>query len=141
MELVLSSLAGALAGLIDLLLRLAVPLALPLALVLSALLLSAVLLYRRDRDRFAFLAPGWPAVTRSLARTAATTLLLLGGWGLLSAALPAVRHVEWFHDHARIEAMLLDGTATPVAGFLHPDLSRPGLGVELRHRDAERWAA
>jgi L-alanine-DL-glutamate epimerase-like enolase superfamily enzyme len=53
---------------------------------------------------------------------------------------PAV-HLEWFHDHARIERMLFDGAVQPVAGRLRPDFSRPGLGLELKRKDAERYAA
>src|SRR5262249_27045720 len=45
-------------------------------------------------------------------------------------ALPAVRHIEYFHAHARIEHMLFDGALTPVHGVSSPDLSRPGLGLE-----------
>jgi hypothetical protein len=48
-------------------------------------------------------------------------------------------HIEWFHDHARIEDMLFAGTPRPVAGALRPDPGSPGLGVELRRSDAERW--
>jgi L-alanine-DL-glutamate epimerase-like enolase superfamily enzyme len=55
------------------------------------------------------------------------------------ALTPAV-HVEYFHDHARIERMLFDGALQPVRGELHPDLSRPGLGLELKRTDAERFA-
>jgi L-alanine-DL-glutamate epimerase-like enolase superfamily enzyme len=54
------------------------------------------------------------------------------------------RHLEYFHDHARIDGMLFDGAAAPVKGVLYPDLSRPGLGLEFKHKDAERfkvWAA
>src|SRR5215471_15062282 len=51
-------------------------------------------------------------------------------------ALAPVRHVEYFHDHARIEHMLFDGALTPVNGNLRPDLSRPGLGLEFRRADA-----
>jgi L-alanine-DL-glutamate epimerase-like enolase superfamily enzyme len=54
-------------------------------------------------------------------------------------ALPAVVNLEYFHDHARIEHMLFDGASTPVKGILYPDLSRPGLGLELKRQDAERW--
>lgn len=50
-----------------------------------------------------------------------------------------VRHLEFFHDHVRIEQMLFDGAATPVAGQLFPDLSRPGLGLELKRPDAEPY--
>jgi L-alanine-DL-glutamate epimerase-like enolase superfamily enzyme len=56
-------------------------------------------------------------------------------------AAPRVRHVEWFHDHVRIEHMLFDGAPVPAHGLLRPDLSRPGLGLELKRRDAQRYAA
>ncbi|TCS39377.1 L-alanine-DL-glutamate epimerase-like enolase superfamily enzyme [Paucimonas lemoignei] len=55
---------------------------------------------------------------------------------LCCAARPAI-HLEYFHDHARIEGMLFDGAVTPVHGQLLPDLSRPGLGIEFKERDAE----
>jgi L-alanine-DL-glutamate epimerase-like enolase superfamily enzyme len=58
----------------------------------------------------------------------------------LLCAAPTAVHAEWFHDHVRIEAMLLDGAARASAGTIAPDLSRPGLGLELRGEDAERWA-
>jgi len=51
---------------------------------------------------------------------------------------PAV-HVEYFHDHARIERMLFDGALAPRDGQLFPDRSRPGLGIEFKRADAERW--
>ena len=54
-------------------------------------------------------------------------------------ALPAVRHVEYFHDHARIEQMLFDGALQPARGELRPDVSRSGMGVEFKRRDAERF--
>jgi L-alanine-DL-glutamate epimerase-like enolase superfamily enzyme len=56
-------------------------------------------------------------------------------------ALTPVRHLEYFHDHVRIEHLLFDGAPTPVDGVLHPDLSRPGLGLEFKHADAEPYAA
>ena len=49
------------------------------------------------------------------------------------------RHLEYFHDHARIEAMLFDGAAPPAGGTLTPDATRPGLGLEFKHKDAERY--
>jgi L-alanine-DL-glutamate epimerase-like enolase superfamily enzyme len=57
-----------------------------------------------------------------------------------ACAVPRLRHLEWFHDHQRIEAMLFDGAPRPVGGAIRPDLSRPGLGLELKRRDAERFA-
>ena len=54
-------------------------------------------------------------------------------------AAPRLRHLEWFHDHVRIEHMLFDGAPLPREGVIRPDLSRPGLGLELRRQDAERY--
>jgi L-alanine-DL-glutamate epimerase-like enolase superfamily enzyme len=51
-----------------------------------------------------------------------------------------VRNLEWFYDHVRIERMLFDGFVEPVDGMLAPALDRPGLGLELRRSDAERYA-
>ena len=56
-------------------------------------------------------------------------------------ALRRMRHLEYFHDHVRIENMLFDGVATPKGGILFPDRSRPGLGLELKQADARRFAA
>jgi len=56
-------------------------------------------------------------------------------------AVPKARHVEWFHDHVRIERLFFDGFLEPEDGSLRPDRSRPGLGVEFRRADAERYAA
>ena len=54
-------------------------------------------------------------------------------------AIPGVRHLEYFHDHVRIENMFFEGVIQPVGGLLHPDLGRPGLGLELRRADVERY--
>jgi L-alanine-DL-glutamate epimerase-like enolase superfamily enzyme len=55
-------------------------------------------------------------------------------------AAPRLRHVEWFHDHARIERMLFDGAPVPSKGTIRPDLSRPGHGLTFKHADAEAFA-
>jgi len=55
-------------------------------------------------------------------------------------AAPRVRHMEYFHDHVRIEQMLFDGAQSPVNGEIEPDLGRPGLGLELKEADAQRFA-
>jgi L-alanine-DL-glutamate epimerase-like enolase superfamily enzyme len=52
-----------------------------------------------------------------------------------------LRHLEYFHDHVRIESMLFDGVLEPVDGALVPDRSRPGHGLELKRAEAQRWAA
>ncbi len=57
----------------------------------------------------------------------------------VACAIPGFRHVEYFHDHARIEAMLFDGFIPPQGGELRPDRSRPGLGIAFKHRDAGRF--
>ena len=59
---------------------------------------------------------------------------------LCCAVGPAV-HTEYFFDHARIEHMLFDGAPSPREGMLHPDLSRPGLGLDLKRTEAARYAA
>jgi L-alanine-DL-glutamate epimerase-like enolase superfamily enzyme len=59
----------------------------------------------------------------------------------LGCALPAVRHLEWFFDHQRIERLLFDGAPEPSGGLLRPDLSRAGLGLELKREVAGRFRA
>ncbi len=55
-------------------------------------------------------------------------------------ALNSFRHLEYFHDHVRIENMFFDGVLTPLKGILYPDLSRPGMGLELKRSDAAKYA-
>ncbi len=50
------------------------------------------------------------------------------------------RHLEYFHDHVRLERILFDGVLEPENGALHPDLTRPGNGLELKRADADRYA-
>ena len=59
----------------------------------------------------------------------------------VACAVPRLRHLEWFHDHVRIEHMLFDGAPTPEGGVIRPDLSRPGNGLAFKHQDAQRYAA
>lgn len=59
----------------------------------------------------------------------------------LGAATPEFRHIEYFHDHVRIESMFFDGFIAQKNGYLTPDHSRPGLGIALKRRDALRYAA
>ncbi|KWN18215.1 mandelate racemase [Burkholderia territorii] len=53
---------------------------------------------------------------------------------------PRMRHVEWFHDHVRIERMMFDGAPTLLDGALEIDAVRPGLGLDLRAADVEEFA-
>jgi L-alanine-DL-glutamate epimerase-like enolase superfamily enzyme len=47
-------------------------------------------------------------------------------------AVPHFRHIEYFHDHIRVEHELFDGTLEPAGGALRPDRTRAGHGLELR---------
>ena len=58
----------------------------------------------------------------------------------VAAAAKMLRHIEYFHDHVRIERMLFDGTRDPDGGFLTPDAERPGIGLEFKRADAEKYA-
>lgn len=57
----------------------------------------------------------------------------------LACAARPLRHVEYFHDHVRIEKMLFDGFRAAKNGVMYPDLSRPGMGLEFKRADAERY--
>ncbi len=57
-------------------------------------------------------------------------------------AMETLVHLEYFHDHVRVENMLFDGVLEPEeGGYLRPDPSRPGLGLQLKRSEAERYAA
>lgn len=51
---------------------------------------------------------------------------------------PNLRHVEWFHDHVRVDSLLFDGVLSPVGGCLRPG-DAPGNGLALKRADAERY--
>jgi L-alanine-DL-glutamate epimerase-like enolase superfamily enzyme len=55
-------------------------------------------------------------------------------------ALGQLVHLEYFHDHVRIDHLLFDGVVSPRQGALFPDLSRPGNGLEFKRSEAERYA-
>ncbi len=54
-------------------------------------------------------------------------------------AVPRAIHMEFFHDHARIERIFFDGFCEPEKGCMTPDLSRPGMGLELKRKDASKF--
>ena len=56
-------------------------------------------------------------------------------------AMETLSHLEYFHDHVRLEGMLFDGVLSPEGGELRPDGSRTGLGLDIKRADAERYAA
>lgn len=57
----------------------------------------------------------------------------------IACAVPQIEHVEYFYDHARIEHMLFDGALEPVNGELRPDSSKPGMGLEFKRQEAEKY--
>ncbi|MEU5361995.1 enolase C-terminal domain-like protein [Streptomyces sp. NPDC005925] len=48
-----------------------------------------------------------------------------------AAAIPNLRHIEWFHDHVRIEDMFFDGALDPTGGTVSPTADL-GHGLTLR---------
>ncbi|MBV8064182.1 MAG: mandelate racemase [Actinobacteria bacterium] len=57
------------------------------------------------------------------------------------SAVVHLRHLEYFHDHVRVEGMLFDGVPEPEGGVLKPDRSRAGNGLELKRKEAMQWAS
>lgn len=57
----------------------------------------------------------------------------------VAAATPGVRHLEWFHDHVRIESLAFAGTLDAAGGTVSPDRSAPGHGLTLRPEAMERY--
>lgn len=58
----------------------------------------------------------------------------------ICCSLPPIRHLEYFHDHVRIEKIMFDGLPVLEEGELRPDRDRPGLGLTLKEKDAEKFA-
>ena len=54
-------------------------------------------------------------------------------------AVPNLRHVEYFHDHTRIEGLLFDGALLPAGGALIPPREQPGHGMAFRPDAASRY--
>ena len=57
----------------------------------------------------------------------------------LACGIPRLRHVEWFHDHVRIEQMSFDGAPVVRDGNITPDFTRLGHGLSFKARDAARF--
>lgn len=55
-----------------------------------------------------------------------------------AATVPNLRHIEWFHDHVRIESMFFDGALDPTGGTVRPEQG-PGHGLTLRTSDVEKY--
>ncbi|MEU8032433.1 enolase C-terminal domain-like protein [Streptomyces sp. NPDC049099] len=57
-----------------------------------------------------------------------------------AAAVPNLRHLEWFHDHVRIERLLFDGVLDPGGGSIAPGADgAPGLGLTLAEERARQY--
>lgn len=56
----------------------------------------------------------------------------------VAACVPNLRHVEWYHDHVRIESMFFDGALDPTGGTIRPD-GGVGHGLELRTDEVEEF--
>lgn len=50
-------------------------------------------------------------------------------------AVPNLRHLEWFHDHVRIENLVFDGTLRAAGGRMKPDDAGVGHGLSPRFAD------
>ncbi|MFF8404284.1 enolase C-terminal domain-like protein [Streptomyces sp. NPDC015684] len=58
----------------------------------------------------------------------------------VAAAVPNLRHLEWFHDHVRIEGLLFDGVLDPGGGSVTPGADGAlGLGLTLVEEQARRY--
>ncbi|USI90194.1 enolase C-terminal domain-like protein [Rhodococcus pyridinivorans] len=54
-----------------------------------------------------------------------------------ATTVPHVRHLEWFHDHVRIETRFFDGTLDPTGGNLSPRSDTAGHGLTPKIADLE----
>ncbi|HEY2564204.1 MAG TPA: enolase C-terminal domain-like protein, partial [Acidimicrobiales bacterium] len=57
----------------------------------------------------------------------------------VGVAVPHLRHIEYFHDHHRIETMLFDGALDPRGGFLAPPVDVLRHGMSLKETDAAAY--
>jgi L-alanine-DL-glutamate epimerase-like enolase superfamily enzyme len=59
--------------------------------------------------------------------------------GTLCCSAARARNVEYFHDHVRIESLLLEGALTASGGALRPDRRAPGFGFSLKDSEAGKF--
>lgn len=57
----------------------------------------------------------------------------------VAASIPNLRHVEYFHDHHRIETLIFAGTLSPVGGVLSPSTGQAGHGLVLQQSVANHY--
>jgi hypothetical protein len=56
----------------------------------------------------------------------------------VAVAVPNLQHIEYFHDHYRLDPLVFDGMCEPVQGALAPNHEVPGHGFVLREAQAEK---
>lgn len=56
-----------------------------------------------------------------------------------ACSLTGMLHLEYFHDHVRIENIFFEGIAEVKYGYLRPDLLLPGLGLQLREKEVKKY--
>ncbi|MDC0766412.1 enolase C-terminal domain-like protein [Streptomyces sp. HD] len=56
----------------------------------------------------------------------------------VAAAIPNLRHIEWFHDHVRMEDMFFTGALDPKGGTVTPTRGM-GHGLTLRAQEVEEY--
>ncbi|MFE0254020.1 enolase C-terminal domain-like protein [Streptomyces sp. NPDC059010] len=56
----------------------------------------------------------------------------------VAAAIPNLRHIEWFHDHVRMEDMFFTGALDPKGGTVAPTRGM-GHGLTLRALEVEEY--
>ncbi|OMC07357.1 enolase C-terminal domain-like protein [Mycobacterium sp. SP-6446] len=58
----------------------------------------------------------------------------------VGTAIWHLRHLEYFHDHVRIERLAFDGSIGPEpGGLLRPDRTAPGHGLTVKDADLEQF--
>ncbi|MCQ4211794.1 enolase C-terminal domain-like protein [Streptomyces longispororuber] len=57
----------------------------------------------------------------------------------VAACVPNLRHLEWFHDHVRVESMFFGGVLDPTGGCVRPGRNGPGHGLVLRGEEIEEY--
>jgi L-alanine-DL-glutamate epimerase-like enolase superfamily enzyme len=58
----------------------------------------------------------------------------------VGVAIQPLVHVEYFHDHSRIEQRLFSGSHLLKNGMLEPEADKPGMGLALRDDAAEAFS-
>ena len=57
----------------------------------------------------------------------------------VAVSVPHVRHIEYFHDHQRLDALLFEGVLEPKGGALAPLQGIPGHGLTLKRSGVEAY--